>query len=80
MDQPDPEAVDAILSMALAAGIGDDEAIEVLLRGSDPAHLAVAGADVIWRMASALGRLVEPARSAPQMIHVFAQALREAGE
>jgi len=33
--------------------------------------------NVIWRMAGALGQLVEPRRSAPQMIHVFAQALRD---
>ena len=77
---PDPDAVDAVLSMALAAGIGDGEAVEMLLRGSEPADLAVAGADIIWRMASALGQMVEPTRSAPQMIHVFAQALRRAGE
>ena len=77
---PDPDAVDAVLSMALAAGIGDDEAVELLLGGSDPAGLAVAGADIIWRMASALGQLVEPTRSAPQMIHVFAQALRGVGD
>jgi hypothetical protein len=80
MDHPDPDAVDAVLSMALAAGIGDDEAVQMLLRGSDPAHLAAAGADVIWRMATALGQMVQPARSAPQMIHVFAQALRGAGD
>jgi hypothetical protein len=30
-------------------------------------------------MAAALGQLVEPKRTAPQMIHVFAQALHEAG-
>jgi hypothetical protein len=77
MDQPDADVLDAVLSMALAAGIGDDEAVEVFLRGSDPADLAVAGADVIWRMAAALGQLVEPKRSPPQMIHAFAQALRE---
>ncbi|HET9771754.1 MAG TPA: hypothetical protein VFS16_12760 [Acidimicrobiia bacterium] len=77
MDQPDPDVLDAVLSMALAAGVGDDEAVELLLRGNDPADLAVVGADVIWRMAAAVGQLVEPKRSPPQMIHAFAQALRE---
>ena len=80
MDHPDPDAVDAVLSMALAAGIGDNEAVEMLLRGSEPADLAAAAADIIWRMASALGQMVEPTRSAPQMIHVFAQALRGSPE
>ena len=80
MDQPDPDAVDALLSMALAVGNGDDEAVEMLLRGSEPADLAVVGADIIWRMATALGQMVEPHRSAPQMIHVFGQALRGAGD
>jgi len=79
MDNPDPEALDAVLSMALATGSGDDEALEVFLRANDPAALAVAGADVIWQMATALGRLVNPPRSAPQMIHVFAQARRDPG-
>jgi hypothetical protein len=77
MDNPDPEALDAVLSMALATGNGDEEAVEVFLRANDPAHLALAGADIIWRMAIALGRLVSPERSAPQIIHVFAQALRD---
>jgi len=77
MEPPDPELVDAVLSMALAAGNGDDEAVEVFLRASEPEGLAVAGAQVIWRMAAALGQLVDPQRSAPQMIHVFAQAMRE---
>jgi len=77
MDSPDPDALDAVLSLALAVAAGDDEAIELFLRGNEPADLVVAGADVIWRMAGALGQLVEPKRSAPQMIHVFAQALRD---
>jgi hypothetical protein len=77
MDNPDPEALDAVLSMALATGNVDEEAVEVILRANDPAALAVAAADVIWRMAAALGRLVDPQRSAPQMIHVFARALRD---
>jgi hypothetical protein len=77
MDQPDPDLVDAVLGMALAAGAGDDEAIEVFLHGSEPADLAETGARVIWQMAGALGQLVDPRRSAPQMIHVFAQALRD---
>jgi hypothetical protein len=74
---PDPEVLDVVLSLALAVAAGDEEAVEVFLRANDPADLAVAGADVIWRMATALGRLVDPERSAPQMIHVFAQALRD---
>jgi len=78
MDRSDLEVLDTVLSLAIAAGAGDDEAVELLLRGSDPADLALAGADVIWRMAAALGQLVEPRRSPPQMIHVFAQALRDA--
>lgn len=77
MEQPDPEVVDAALSMTLAVAAGDDEAVEVLLRSHDPADLAVAGSRVIWRMATALGRMVEPRRSPPQMIHVFSQAMRE---
>jgi hypothetical protein len=77
MESPDPESLDGVLSLALAVAAGDEEAAEVLLRANEPAALAVAGADVIWRMAGALGQLVEPKRSAPQMIHVFAQALRD---
>jgi hypothetical protein len=80
MDDTDLELIDAVLSMALAAGTGDQEALEIFLRASDPADLAVAGADVIWRMATALGQLVDPPRSPPQMIHVFAQALRQPDE
>lgn len=76
MEQPEPEVVDAALSMTLAVAAGDDEAVEVLLRSHDPADLAIAGGQVIWRMATALGQMVEPKRSAPQMIHVFAQAMR----
>lgn len=79
MEQPDPEVVDAVLSMSLAVAAGDDEAVEVLLRSQDPAELAIAGSQVIWRMATALGQLVEPRRSPPQMIHVFSQAMREPG-
>ena len=80
MDQPDVDSLDAVLSLALALAAGDEEAIEVFLRANEPADLAVAGADIIWRMAGALGQLVEPRRSAPQMIHVFAQALRDDAE
>jgi hypothetical protein len=79
MEQSDPDVVDAVLSLTLAVAAGDDEAVEVLLRSHDPADLAIAGGEVIWRMATALGQMVEPNRSAPQMIHVFAQALREPG-
>ena len=77
MEQSDPDVVDAVLSLTLAIAAGDDEAVEVLLRSHDPADLAITGGEVIWRMASALGQMVEPQRSPPQMIHVFAQALRE---
>lgn len=77
MDQPDPDVVDAALSLSIAAAAGDDEAVELFLRSHDPAEVAVAAGHVIWRMATALGQLVEPTRSPPQMIHVFAQALRE---
>ena len=77
MDRPESDALDVVLSLALAVAAGDDEAVELFLRGNEPADLVVAGADVIWRMAGALGQLVEPRRSAPQMIHVFAQALRD---
>ena len=80
MDPPDPEVVDAVLSLAIAAGAGDEEAIEVFLRAFDPADLAVTAAGVIWRMATALGQMVDPPRSPPQMIHVFAQAMREPGD
>jgi len=79
MEQSDPDLVDAVLSLTLAVAAGDDEAVEVLLRSHDPADVAIAGGEVIWRMATALGQMVEPNRSAPQMIHVFAQALREPG-
>ena len=80
MDQPDPDVLDAVLSLTLAVAAGDDEAVEVLLRANAPAELATAGSHVIWRMATALGQMVEPKRSAPQMIHVFARALREPDE
>lgn len=80
MEQPDPEVVDAALSMTLAVAAGDEEAVEVLLRSYDPADLAIANCQVIWRMATALGRMVEPKRSPPQMIHVFSQAMREPDE
>ena len=80
MDYSDPELLDTVLSLAIAAGNGDEEAIEVFLRASDPADLAVVGADVIWRMATALGQMVDPPRSPPQMLHVFAQALRDGGD
>ena len=77
MKQSDLEVVDAALSMTLAVAAGDDEAVEVLLRSQDPADLAVAGGRVIWQMATALGQMVEPKRSPPQIIHVFGQAMRE---
>jgi hypothetical protein len=77
MDQPDPDLLDTVLSLSIAVAAGDDEATEVFLRSHDPADLAVAGGHVIWRMATALGQIVEPKRSPPQMIHVFAQALRD---
>ena len=80
MEQPDPDVVDAVLSLSLAAAAGDDEAAEFLLRSHDPADLAIAGGHIIWRMAAALGQMVEPPRSPPQMIHVFGQALREPAE
>jgi len=75
--EQDPDVIDAVLSLTLAVAAGDDEATEVLLRDHDAADLAIAGGNVIWRMAAALGQMVEPTRSPPQMIHVFAQALRE---
>ena len=77
MDQPDPDVLDAVLSLSIAVAAGDEEAIELFLRSHDAADLVIAAGDVIWRMAAALGQLVEPKRSPPQMIHVFAQALRE---
>ena len=77
MEQSDPDVVDAVLSLTLAVAAGDDEAVEVLLRSHDPADLTIAGGEVIWRMATALGQMVEPSRSPPQMIHVFTQALRD---
>lgn len=80
MEQLDPELVDAALSMTLAVAAGDDEAVEVLLRSHDPADLAIVGARVIWRMAAALGQMVEPKRSPPQMIHVFSQAMRHSDD
>jgi hypothetical protein len=80
MDQPDLELVDAVLSMAIAAGAGDEEALEVFRRSFEPADLATTAADVIWRMATALGQMVDPPRSPPQMLHVFAQALRDSSD
>lgn len=80
MEQLDLDAVEAVLSLTLAIAAGDDEAVEVLLRGNDPADLAIAGGHVIWRMAAALGRMVEPTRSPPQMVHVFAQAMRDSDD
>ena len=80
MEQPDPEAVAAVLSLTLAVAANDDEAVEVLLRSLHPAHPAAAGGRVIWQMATALGQMVEPKRSPPQMIHVFSQAMREPDE
>ena len=77
MEQPDPDALDAVLSLSIAVAAGDDDAVELFLRSHEPDELAIAGGHVIWRMAAALGQLVDPPRSPPQMIHVFAQALRE---
>ena len=77
MEQPDPDLLDTVLSLSLAVAAGDDQAVGVFFRSHDPAELAVGGGHVIWRMAAALGQLVDPKRSPPQMIHVFAQALRE---
>jgi hypothetical protein len=80
MEQPEPDVVDSVLSLTLAVAAGDKEAVELLLRSHDPADLAIAGGHVIWRMATAIGQMIEPNRSAPQMIHVFAQALRGPGD
>jgi hypothetical protein len=80
MDQPDLDLLDAILSMSIAVAAGDEEAVEFFLRSHDPALLALAGADVIWRMANALGQKVTPPRSPLQVIHVFAQALRTSAD
>ena len=77
MEQPDRDVLDAVLSLSLAVAAGDDEAVDVFFRSHDPADLAVAGGHVIWRMATALGQLVDPKRSPPQMIHVFAQTLHD---
>ena len=77
MDQPDPDVLDAVLSLSLAVAAGDEDAVEVFLRAHEPEDLAIASGHVIWRMATALGQMVEPKRSPPQMIHVFAQALRD---
>ncbi len=77
MEQPDPDALDTVLSLSIAVAAGDEEAVELFLRSHEGDELAVAGAHVIWRMATALGQLVEPRRSPPQMVHVFAQALRD---
>ena len=78
MDQPDPDVLDAVLSLSLAVAAGDEEAVELFLRSHEPEDLAIAAGHVVWQMAAALGQIVEPKRSPPQMIHVFAQALREA--
>ena len=77
MDEPDPDVLDAVLSLSIAVAAGDEGAIDVFLRSHTAEDLAIAGGHVIWRMATALGQLLEPKRSPPQMIHVFAQALRE---
>jgi hypothetical protein len=78
MEQPDPDVLDAALSLSIAVAAGDDEAVKLFLRSHDCDDLAVAAGHVIWQMAAALGQLVDPKRSPPQMIHVFAQAIREA--
>jgi hypothetical protein len=78
MDQPDPELVDAVLSLTIAVAAGDGEAAEVLLRAHDPEAVAITAGQVVWRMAAALGQLVDPKRSPAQMIHIFAQALKDA--
>jgi hypothetical protein len=80
VEQPDPDVTDAVLSLSIAVAAGDDEAVELFLRSHEPGELAIAAGHVIWRMASALGQMVDPRRSPPQMIHVFAQALREEAE
>ena len=77
MEQSDPDVVDAVLSLTIAVAAGDEEAVEFLLRSHDHADLIIASGEVIWRMAAALGQMVEPKRTPPQMIHVFSQALRE---
>ena len=77
MEQPDADVLDAVLSLSLAVAAGDEDAVEVFLRSHEPEDLAIAAGHVIWRMATALGQMVEPKRSAPQMVHVFAQALRD---
>jgi hypothetical protein len=77
MEQPDPDVLDAVLSLSIAVAAGDEEAVELFLRSHEGDELAIAAGHVIWRMATALGQMVEPRRSPPQMIHVFAQALRE---
>lgn len=77
MEQPDPDVLDAVLSLSIAVAAGDDEAVELFLRAHNPEQVAIAGGHVIWRMATALGQMVEPKRSPPQMIHVFAEALRD---
>lgn len=77
MEQPDPDVLDAVLSLSIAVAAGDSEAVELFLRAHDPEAVAIAGGHVIWRMAAALGQMVDPKRSPPQMIHVFAQALRD---
>lgn len=80
MEQPDPDVLDAVLSLSIAVAAGDEGAIDVFLRSHSAEDLAISGGHIIWHMATALGQLVEPKRSPPQMIHVFAQALREASE
>jgi hypothetical protein len=77
MEKPDPDILDAVLSLSLAVAAADEEAVEVFFRSHEPEDLAIAGGEIIWRMATALGQLVEPRRSPPQMIHAFAQALRD---
>ena len=80
MDQPNQELVDAVFSMTIAGAANDHEAVELFLRAHPPEELAITGTYVIWRMAAALGQQLDPARTPLQMIHVFAQALRDNGE
>jgi hypothetical protein len=80
MEQPDPDVLDAVLSLSIAVAAGDAEAAELFLRSHEGDELAIGAGHVIWQMATALGQLVEPKRSPPQMIHAFAQALRDAGD
>ena len=71
MEQPDPDVVDAVLSLTLAVAAGDDEAAEVLWRSHDPVDLSSPPSRHL-RMAAASAMSAEALSAA--MLHVSPSA------